>query len=264
MMRGSRPKWWSITPPDHYPEIGFERTLGRVLLQIISSGRQTFLKNESEDLFSARFGRDSRMASVETARDYRRFYSSLSCNGVTLARLETADLGETARAVALWLIDELTPEEMKARLPKIVVSDLAFDAATVVTARWNALLSPHPEFPSWPTPEFIALVRAAANRPLLRQLAPVVSMLCFVGFSRTLQYPFAIVDGYVQCAGKDHYLALGPNRRLLGEGTLEEVLDIVERTVPPDTGPAVHGNADDLFRSTCCESSPPGASNLID
>lgn len=265
MIRRLRPKWWSITPPDHYPEIGFERTLGRVLLQIIAlSGRHCFLTDESEDLFSARFRKDSRIALVETARNCRTFYSSLSSNGVTLAELMTADLQETARAVALWLIDELTPPEMKARLPEIVLSDLAFDAATVVTARRNALLSPHPEFPFLPPPEFIVLARGAANRPLLRQLAPVVSLWCFLSFSRTLRYPFATVDGFMQWAGNDRYLALVRNRSLLGEGSLEEVLDIVEGTVPPDVGPAVHGNAHDLFRSTCCEAIAPGASHLID
>jgi hypothetical protein len=39
---------------------------------------------------------------------------------------------------------------------------------------------------------------------------------------------------------------MGPQHTILKEGTIEEVLDIVETSVPPDAGPAIYGTADDL------------------
>ena len=61
-------------------------------------------------------------------------------------------------------------------------------ATDKVTARWNDLLSCDQPFIL--QPECRVLVRAAANRPLLRQLFPVVSLGAILFFSRTTEYPF--------------------------------------------------------------------------
>jgi hypothetical protein len=37
-----------------------------------------------------------------------------------------------------------------------------------------------------------------------------------------------------------------PHHTVLKEGTIEDVLDIVEARVPTNTGPAIYGTADDL------------------
>jgi hypothetical protein len=39
---------------------------------------------------------------------------------------------------------------------------------------------------------------------------------------------------------------MGLQHRLLKEGTIEEVLDIVEASAPTNAGPAIYGTADDL------------------
>jgi uncharacterized protein DUF6193 len=246
VIRGSKRKPWSISRPDPYPEFGFDRTLSRAILEIIaSSGRQVAVKSETDEVFSAYLRKNRRTAFISLAWDKRMFLSSLSSKGVTLAHLNTSDLNELARAVEFWLLDELTLRDMKERLANLAVSEVAFETerGNGVTARWNLLLSPEP----WLRPEFIALVSAAATRPLLRQLFPVVSIGRYLSFSRTIGYPFLIAGGCAEWIGNDRYRALGPDRRPLGEGTIEEVLDLLERVLPSDTGPAILGTADDFI-----------------
>lgn len=252
MIRGLNQKYWAISRPDPYPEIGFERTLGRLILEIIElSGHRTDLRNESSKVFSARFCKERRTVTVGTDGNRRVFLSTFSSKGVNLAVHDTSDLRETARGVELWLIDELALSDLEERLPNVVLSEgaLEIEAGRGVEARWTALFATHDQQlhdPFGMPLEFLALARAAGRRPLLRQLVPVVSLWQFLSFSRTIGYPFLRVGGCVAWAGNDRYCALGPDNRLLGEGTVEEVLDIFERTLPRDTGPAIYGTADDL------------------
>jgi uncharacterized protein DUF6193 len=235
---------WSDFPPDPYPEIGFERTVGRLILEIIeSSGRRATINNGSQQVYSAYLQRGRRTVSVQLGCDRRLFMLSFTDIGLTLAYLHTADLHEVARAVESWLTDKVTLRDMKERLPKLEASEFAYetDAGKGVTARWNAMLSA-----PWFKPEFVALLRAAERRPLLRQLVPVVSIGQYLSFSRTIGYPFSTIKNRAVWAGKDRYCALGPQQTIIKEGTVEEVLDIVEGSVPSDAGPAIYGTADDL------------------
>ena len=246
-MIGSRCKWWSILPKDHYPEIGFERTLSKLILELITQSRQQpALTVECEQIFSAHLKKDRRSISVTLAGDRRMFVSSFWCRGVLLAHFNTSDLHDLAHAVRFWLVDEFPLQDMKDRLPTLEVSDVAFEteAGRGVAAQWDSLVSG----PPWLQPEFIALIRAAANRPLLRQLFPVVSIGRYLLFSRTIGYPFATMDTCVAWARKEGYCVLGSYRRLIGQGAIEQVLDVLERTLPADLGPAIYGTADDLVR----------------
>jgi hypothetical protein len=138
----------------------------------------------------------------------------------------------------------MMPPEMQQQLPGLSVSELAFetDPAKLVTIRWNTFLSSAP----WLRPEAIALISAASKRPALRQLFPVVSIGAYLSFSRTIAYPFSRAGLVAVWLGKDRYGALGPDCKLVAEGTIEEVLDVVERSLPSDTGPAILGTAADL------------------
>ena len=182
----------------------------------------------------------------------RIFFSDFSSRGMQLAHHETPDLQEIARAVESWLIDELTLQEMKQRFPNLQVSEKAFEieAGRGVEACWNELLSVADRGPTvsdWLAPGFPALVHAAASRPLLRQLVPVVSIGCYLSFSRTIGYPFARASACAIWAGDDRYCVVGPDQKVFGEGTVQEVLDILEGSLPPDIGPAIYGTADDLI-----------------
>ena len=162
-----------------------------------------------------------------------------------MAHLNTSDLHELADAVGFWLLDEFTLHDMKDRLPTLEVTNTALEteAGRGVTARWNSLLSG----PPWLKPECVTLIRAAANRPALRQLVPVVSIGRYLWFSRTLGYPFATIDAGVLWRGKGRFGLVRRDRSLIGEGTIEQVLDILEGTLPADIRPAIYGTADDLM-----------------
>lgn len=253
MIRDSKRKQWASSSPDLYPEIGFERTLGKVILDIIAlSGREIILSDESTDLFSASFRKDRRIVELWTAADERIFISHFSMRGMLFAFHLSSDLREVARAVESWLMDELTLRDMKQRVPNLDVSELCFEteAGRGVEARWNnLLLVPYDNDPiraSWLDPECGALIRAASHRPLLRQLVPLVDQGCTLLFSRTLGYPYTIAGDCGIWATGGRYIAVKKDGSHLAEGTPEEMLDVLEGTLPPDIGPAIFGTADDL------------------
>ena len=231
-------------PPDFYPEIGFKRTLGRLILEIIeSSGRRAAISNESQEVYSAYLRTGRRTVSVALACDRRLFMLSFTEIGLTLAYLHVSDLYECAQAVESWVADKITLRDMNERFPNCEASEFAYqtEAGGGVSARWDALLSA-----PWLQPEFIALLRAAARRPLLRQLLPVASIGHYLSFSRTIGYPFAAINTCALWAKEDRYCAMGPQHRALKEGTIEAVLDVVETSVPPNAYLAIYGTADDL------------------
>jgi hypothetical protein len=253
--RDSKQKGLASSAPDLYPEIGFERTLGRVILEIIAlSGREITLSDESKDVFSACFRKDRRIAELWTGDDERIFISHFSMRGVPLAYHLARDLHEVAQGVESWLMDELTLREMKQRIPNLEVSEIAFEieAGRGVAANWNHLLLSLDRYSEanqayWFEPEFCALVRAAANRPLLRQLAPKVSLGCILSFSRTLGYPYVMAGNYGIFAARGQCIVQTKEGKHLAVGRLEEMLDVFERTIPSDTGPAIFGTAEDLI-----------------
>lgn len=219
---------------------------------IALSGREVTLSDESTHVFLASFRKGRRMCSLHTGAAERVFISELWMGGAWMASHLTSGLRETAQAVEYWLMDELPLRDMKQNFAKIDVCELAFEteAGRGVAARWNRLLlAPHDEHPiraSWLTPELCILLRAAACRPLLRQLVPVVSLGCTLSFSRTLGYPFAIVGDCGICAADDRFIAIKKDGTQLAEGGPEEMLDILEGELPLDVGPAIFGTADDL------------------
>lgn len=242
MLRSKRK--WSAPHPDPYPEIGFERAVGRLILEIIeASVRRIAISNEDQEVYSASFRGGRRTVSVHFACDRRLFITSFTEVGLTLAHFFTADLHEVARGVEFWLAETATLRDVKERLPKLEASEWAYETETGrgITAQWNAMLSA-----PWLKPEFTALLRAAEKRRLLRQLLPVVSIGQYLSFSRTIGYPFAGIGACAAWGSKNFYYAMTPHHTVLKQGTIAEVLDIVEASVPPETGPAIYGTADDL------------------
>ena len=236
-----------------YPEVGFERTLGKVILESAFSGQEITLADDSEQLFTARFERDRRIVLISAADDERMFMSDFSCRGVRMAFLPTPDLHEVAQAVESWLIDVLTLREMKLRFSTLDVNEIAFEieAGRGIAAHWNHLLLSIDEYSkanqaSWFEPEFCALIRAAANRPLLRQLVPKVDLGYLLLFSRTIGYPYVIAGNCGIFADGGRYIIRRKDGKQLAEGGLEDTLDAFEGILPSDTGPAIFGTAEDL------------------
>jgi uncharacterized protein DUF6193 len=253
--RDSKQKRWASSAPDLYPEIGFERTLGKIILEIIAlSGREITLSDESTEVFAASLRKSRRICKLWTGAGERIFISHFSMRGVQMAYHLTSDLREVAQAVESWLMDELTLREMKQRIPNLNVSEIAFEieAGRGVAAHWNHLLLSLDGYSEanqayWFEPEFCALVRAAANRPLLRQLVPKVSLGCILLFSRTLGYPYVIAGNCGIFAARGQCIVQTKDGKQLAEGRLEDMLDVFERTLTQDTGPAIFGTAEDLI-----------------
>jgi Family of unknown function (DUF6193) len=109
--------------------------------------------------------------------------------------------------------------------------------------RWNALLTADDSL--YLAPELRELIPAAAQRPKLRQLFPVVSLGHWLGFSQTVAYPFKILAA-VMPQKDENSVAFAADRNVLATGTISEVLDAVEKIIGPEVGPAIYGTADDL------------------
>jgi hypothetical protein len=93
----------------------------------------------------------------------------------------------------------------------------------------------------------IPFINAAMKKPELRQLFPFTSLstLCF---SRTTGYPFFTKDcPSVASQGNGKYCVYASgSHEVIGEGTIDEVLEIAIKHLPPNCGAAVNGTADDF------------------
>jgi len=92
----------------------------------------------------------------------------------------------------------------------------------------------------------LPIIKAAMRRPELRQLSPYTSLnsLCF---SRTTGYPFTRDCPVIDLLGNRRYSVRMPDsQEVIGEGTVDEVLDMVIEHLPENCGPAVSGTADDF------------------
>jgi hypothetical protein len=116
-------------------------------------------------------------------------------------------------------------------------------------------------FDSWISP--LPLIEAAKKRPELRQLFPFTSLYS-ICFSRTTGYPFTadcphatpIGDGRFRAYSTKYKIVNRSNEgfnykeavdEVIGEGSAEEVIEMLVANLPPDCGPAVSGTAEDLI-----------------
>jgi len=249
----SRQRTWLVSPPDYYPELGYKQTLGKLVLEIIQRSRpETTLVDCSTQVYSASFRRDHRLADLSTSGLQRNFRCALSLRGVGMATHDTASLNELALIVEHWLLNQLGLREIRQRIPNFEMCEVALEteAGRGVEARWNYLLSipcdPDPLVAGWLSPEFCALVTAAARRPVLRQLVPLVCLSQLLIFSRTIGHPYAMACDYAIFASDNRHGVQKRDGTLIAEGAIELMLDIYERQLPPGIGPAIFGTAADL------------------
>ncbi|MGV9311554.1 DUF6193 family natural product biosynthesis protein [Streptomyces sp. NPDC003691] len=86
--------------------------------------------------------------------------------------------------------------------------------------------------------------RTASTRPELRQLYPLVSHGA-LSFSRCIKGPWLTV-GTIYPRGEGYWVR-GAERTTLGKpDTIEEAVDLIVAHLPPGTGPAIDGTADDV------------------
>ncbi|MFB7369880.1 DUF6193 family natural product biosynthesis protein [Streptomyces sp. NPDC056222] len=121
-----------------------------------------------------------------------------------------------------------------------MTSDESSAAAGLVAAEWR--------FYTEETQDLVdpAMARAAYAQPRLRELFPRASHGVMF-FSRCTGLPAARVGGQVYTSAPGQYRVRGPEGRTIGEtDSLEAAFELVVRSLPDDSGPAVIGTAKDL------------------
>lgn len=121
-----------------------------------------------------------------------------------------------------------------------MTSDESSAAADLVAAEWRFYTE---EAQDLVDP---GMARAAYAQPRLRELFPRVSHGVMY-FSRCTGLPAARVGGQVYTSAPGQYWVRNPEGKSIGEtDSLDVAFDLVVRTLPEDSGPAVLGTAKDL------------------
>ncbi|MCL4295874.1 MAG: hypothetical protein KJ077_09115 [Anaerolineae bacterium] len=208
----------------------------------------------------ARAEEGSRFSQVYIAAGKRLFLFDFWSQGVVFAHGESNNLSDVAQAIYIWIKEKASIETMQNRFNFFVPTEAgkAHEAGTIVEHQWQGLLTRWKEeekhIPkSYPSPR--PLIEAAMQRPELRQLYPFTSLnrLCF---SRTTGYPFTHDCPQAEPLGNGKfrgYSAQFNNEQkyyeIIGEGTAEEVIEMLVNHLPADCGPAINGTADDLIKT---------------
>ncbi|MER5890605.1 DUF6193 family natural product biosynthesis protein [Streptomyces sp. NPDC001941] len=184
---------------------------------------------------------------VNIADDVRRFSVSGWGQGIALLSGATPDLADIARAGVAWSEGRCL-RRMQAELPFLVPSERGEaherGPAAVVDLQWRSMrekAAGAPEFPA-----FGALVEAAHDEPLLRQLY-VFSSHWTLGFSSCTGYPFRVVVAIAPADRDNPYRVMtGLHGASVAEpDTAHQAVTSAVSHLPADLGPAVAGTAED-------------------
>ena len=209
----------------------------------------------------ARVEQGSRFIQIYAAAERRLFILEFWFEGTVYGKGSTPDVGEAAGSAHAWVLEEPKIAEMRERFSFFTPTEdgRAHEGGYLLEHRWESLLRRWKEndpYPYSPRP----LIQAAMLRPELRRLFPFTS-LNTLRFSRTSHpltggCPSAVSLGgglYRAYSAKpkmvtrrrkgEEYQKVEPV--ILGEGTVEEVLDLLIDNLPPECETAVNGTAGD-------------------
>lgn len=225
-----------------------------------------------------------RFSQVYIAGGQRLFLFDFWSEGIMFGSGSSPELSDVARTIHSWIVDKATIEKMLSLFAFFspTESGKAHEAGTYVEEQWKGLIeswkameSPfrirsrkqllsflfslsliekfrlvkgYFTYPTQNTKKYspLPLIKAAMKRPELRQLFPYTSLtqLCF---SRTTGYPFTNDCPVIVPQGDGRYFVCMPNsQEFIGEGTVDEVIEMAVRHLPPNCGPAINGTADDF------------------
>lgn len=225
-----------------------------------------------------------RSSQVYIAGGQRLFLFDFWFEGVMFGNASCENITDVVRAIHTWIVDKATIEKMSSLFVFFspTESGKAHEAETYVEEQWKGLIeswkgmeSPfrirsckqllsflfslsliekvrlvkgYFTYPTQNTKKHspLPLIKAARKRPELRQLFPYTSLtrLCF---SRTTGYPFTKDCPVIEPQGNGKYIVYMPNsQEIIGEGTVDEVIEMAVRHLPLNCGPGVSGTADDF------------------
>ncbi|MBI5950281.1 MAG: hypothetical protein HY865_01375 [Chloroflexi bacterium] len=225
-----------------------------------------------------------RFSQIHLAAGRRLFLVDFWSEGVVFGSGSSDDLADIARALHTWIAEKASIERMSSLFKFFSPTEdgKAHEAGAYVEHQWKSLLENwiagqnpfkirnrkqlsyflfslnlqqkirytngyfdyliHGNNKYSPIP----LIKAAMKRPELRRLFPYTSLnsLCF---SRTTGYPFTHDCPVIEPQGNRKYKVRMPrSQEVIGEGTVDEAIEMVIKHLPENCGPAVSGTADDF------------------
>jgi Family of unknown function (DUF6193) len=215
----------------------------------------------------AHIKQNSRSSPVYIAAHERLFLFAFWNQGVLYGNGSSDLLWQVAQAINFWIVDKATTADMKKRYDWFSPTEQgkAHEAGELVDYGWQELMERWKKEAERNEPyaaPVAELLEVASRRPQLRQLYPFTSM-SRVCFSRTTGYPFTRDCPHAEPVRPGWFRAYSAKYRIeeksyegqewkeavhevLGEGTAEEVIDLLAANLPTGCGPAINGTADDL------------------
>jgi hypothetical protein len=254
---------------DLYPDVveagGVPMALAKALADLPGALQVSTLENSTT---YARVADGARSSQLSIALHERLFLFYFGSEGVGYGNGKSSILTEAAQAIHFWITQKPSIAVMERRFEVFKSSEAgkAHETGQIVGYQWDSLLytwrqrerdSPYRWSP-------LPVIQAARKRPDLRQLFPFTSLnnLCF---SRTTGFPYTDDCPHTMSTGDGCYRAysakyklekrtyngsdwMGKVYEVIGEGSAEEVIEMLVMNLPPNCGPAVNGTADDLIR----------------
>jgi hypothetical protein len=193
----------------------------------------------------ANVGSESREVHVFCGNRGRGFRFECWSRGIQLANGNTLSLNTLARVVDRWVSTNCTTATVASEFHLVRPEPQAdmYERGEEVEAGWQRCLSQQESDPTR-----VEFLKAAAKRPEIRQLFPLINFLHIVRFSRCTRHPFTNDTPYVQPRDDGYIEVFDPDGRSLGRGDADFAADLVVRHLPEHCGPAVVGTAEDLAR----------------
>lgn len=228
-----------------YPDLlalgGLTNALQSALREIGSSLIISELDKDLNFLVYARVELGGRFSQVYIAAQERLFIFDFWARGAMLAQGQTPHLAEMARALDKWVASSCTTADLAAAFNFVSIEEkaTAYERGEEVEERWRSYIE------DIGFPELVSFVKAASQRPQLRQLFPYTSLNRFC-FSRCTGYPFTGDTPFVRPLKEGQYEVVSASDKVLGRGNAEEAAELVVANLPPNCGPAVAGTAEEM------------------
>jgi hypothetical protein len=213
----------------------------------------------------ARVEDKSRFSQMYIASQKRLFLFDFWSEGVTYGKGASSILSQAAQAIHFWIYEKPSIAVMQKQFEifRPTEEGKAHEIDQIVEYQWDRLLNSWREGDSPDHMSPLPVIQAARKRPELRQLFPFTS-LRRVCFSRTTGYPFTNDCPYAVPLGNGRYRAYSAKYTLekrtcdetddleevyevIGEGSAEEVVEMLVMNLPPNCGAAINGTAEDVI-----------------
>ena len=230
-----------------YPDVtahgGLANAVGAALREIGSPLSAAELDKAVRFVAYARVESGKRFSQIYMAAQERLFMFDFWSRGVALAKGQTPDLIDMARAIDKWIGSNCTTAELANAFSFVAASSSAsaYESGEIVELGWQQYLGALGEHHS----KLRSFITAAAVEPKLRRLFPYTSLDNFC-FSRCTGYPFTRDTPRIVPLGNDRYEVIASSGVSLGRGGPIEAVALAVAHLPPGCGPAVPGTSDDL------------------